>query len=83
MLIDHKADLNIQDNQGNTALHWAVRRHYTIIALMLIQAECNMDITDYVKNFFTFLPKIYLQFNLLNKIRTVKLPFILHVEKIY
>ena len=48
MLIEHKADLNIQDNQGNTALHWAVRRHYTIISLMLIQAECNMDITDYV-----------------------------------
>jgi ankyrin repeat protein len=52
MLIEYKADLNIQDNQGNTALHWAVRRHFTIIALMLIQAECNMDIADYVNNFW-------------------------------
>ena len=52
ILIEHKADLNMKDIQGNTALHWAVRRHYTIIALMLIQAECNMDLADQVNNNF-------------------------------
>lgn len=50
-LIEHKADLNFHDKRGNTALHWAVRRHYTIISLLLIQAECQMDVLDSVKNF--------------------------------
>ena len=47
-LTEHKADLNCRDKRGNTALHWAVRRHYTIIALLLIQAECHMDVLDSV-----------------------------------
>ena len=47
-LTEHKADLNCHDKRGNTALHWAVRRHYTIIALLLIQAECQMDVLDSV-----------------------------------
>jgi death-associated protein kinase len=48
-LIEYKADLNCHDKRGNTALHWAVRRHYTIIALLLMQAECQMDVLDSVK----------------------------------
>ena len=47
-LVDYKADLNYRDKRGNTGLHWAAKRHYTMIALLLIQAECNMDILDSV-----------------------------------
>lgn len=47
-LIDHKADLSCRDKRGNTALHWAVRRHYTHIAMLLIQGDCKMDILDMV-----------------------------------
>ncbi len=48
-LIEHKADLSCRDKRGNTALHWAVKRHYTHIALLLIQGDCKMDILDMVK----------------------------------
>lgn len=48
VLIDHNADLSCRDKRGNTALHWAVRRHYVHIALMLIQANCKMDVLDLV-----------------------------------
>lgn len=48
-LIEHKADLNCRDNRRNTALHWAVRRHFSMIALLLINADCNMDLLDSVK----------------------------------
>ena len=27
----------------------AVRRHYTMISLLLIQADCNMDVLDIVR----------------------------------
>lgn len=47
-LIEHKADLNCRDNRRNTALHWAVRRHFSLIALLLINAECKMDLLDSV-----------------------------------
>lgn len=45
-LTEYKSDLNCRDNRKNTALHWAVRRHYAHIALALIHAECNMDLLD-------------------------------------
>jgi ankyrin repeat protein len=48
ILIDYKSDLNCRDKRGNTALHWSVQRHYSLIALILIQAECNMDLLDTV-----------------------------------
>lgn len=48
ILIEYKSDLNCRDKRGNTALHWAVQRHYTFIALILIQGECNMDMLDAV-----------------------------------
>ena len=56
ILIDYKSDLNCRDKRGNTALHWSVQRHYSLIALILIQAECNMDLLDTV--FIIFIYKI-------------------------
>ena len=58
-LIEHKADLNCHDKRGNTALHWAVRRHYTLIALLLIQAECQMDVLDSVNKLNRYKANFY------------------------
>jgi ankyrin repeat protein len=49
-LFEHKTNLNIRDKRGNTALHWAVRRHYTPIVMVLIHApDINLDILDSVR----------------------------------
>ena len=40
------ADLNLQNNNGNTALIWASRNNYIEIAKLLIDAKCDLNLQD-------------------------------------
>jgi ankyrin repeat protein len=42
------APLDTQDQAGQTALHMALRRSHTEIALLLITKGCNFDLADEV-----------------------------------
>jgi ankyrin repeat protein len=46
MLIDAGADLNIQDNDVRTALHWCAVMNHPEIARMLIDAGADKTIRD-------------------------------------
>ncbi|GIY91721.1 death-associated protein kinase dapk-1 [Caerostris extrusa] len=45
-LIDGGADSDVTDKHGCTALHWALRRHHSAIAVILLQYGCNIDTVD-------------------------------------
>ncbi len=46
LLLDDKADVNIQDDNGNTALIWAVKCKNIDIARLLIKYNANIDIAN-------------------------------------
>jgi ankyrin repeat protein len=46
-LLNHLADINIQDAQGFTALHIAARKGLTEIAKMIISRGANVDLKDF------------------------------------
>jgi ankyrin repeat protein len=46
VLLDRKAEINRKDNQGDTALHAALKRRNEEIALILIKHGANIEITD-------------------------------------
>jgi len=47
-LIDAGADVNVQSNNGYTALIWAVRKNSLPIAQALLAAGANINLQDYV-----------------------------------
>ena len=48
-LIEVKCDLDEQDKWGNTALHLAIKRKYSNVAMMLLQAGADFDIGNCVR----------------------------------
>ena len=46
-LISGKVNVNIQNDHGNTALHWAAARGHTDSLELLIKAGAGLDIQDY------------------------------------
>jgi len=46
MLIDRKAELDVQDKNGYTALHFAAQEAHTEAARILLEHGANPDITD-------------------------------------
>jgi len=53
LLVTSGADLNIQDNRGNTALCRALYFSYKDIARMLIEAGADVNIRPEKENFMT------------------------------
>lgn len=51
VLIGLGANVDAQDNEGNTALHVATRTRHTAIAQLLLRAGANTELTDEVKRF--------------------------------
>lgn len=45
-LLEHGADVNVQDTEGSTALHWSVNGHATEIVRVLISHGANVNIQD-------------------------------------
>lgn len=53
MLLETGADMNIQDEDGSTALMCAAEHgHANIVKLFLSQPECDSSIVDVVRNKF-------------------------------
>ena len=48
VLIDASVELDFQDKWGNTALHMAIRRHYSPVAMQLLHAGADFDIVNCV-----------------------------------
>lgn len=51
VLIGLGANVDAQDNDGNTPLHVATRTRHTGIAQLLLKARANTEITDAVNRF--------------------------------
>ena len=50
MLLDAGAEVNIQDDDGSTALMCACEHgHENMVRLLLAQPDCDMDIKDHVR----------------------------------
>lgn len=47
-LIEAKSELDDQDRWGNTALHLAIKRKYSNVAMMLLQAGADFDLGNCV-----------------------------------
>ena len=45
-LIEQKADINVRDNRGTTALYWAVVNNHTEIAKLLIDNGADAKTMD-------------------------------------
>lgn len=49
LLLQSGADVNIQDEDGSTALMCAAEHHHIeIVKLLLAQPDCDLSIRDYV-----------------------------------
>lgn len=49
LLLQSGADMNIQDEDGSTALMCAAEHHHIeIVKLLLAQSDCDLSIRDYV-----------------------------------
>ena len=46
LLVENGADLDIQDNEGKTALIWAVKKEYFKIVKLLVENRADLDIQD-------------------------------------
>ena len=50
-LTDAKCDVDDQDKYGNTALHLAIRRKYSNVAMVLLHSGADFDISNCVSRF--------------------------------
>lgn len=49
LLLESGADINIQDEDGSTALMCAAEHHHIeVVKLLLAHPDCDLTITDYV-----------------------------------
>ena len=46
LLLEHGADANIQDINGDTPLHWSVRRGFFKVSQLLIESGCNINVQN-------------------------------------
>ena len=46
LLISHKADLNVRDQAGRTALMWAIRKYHKDIATLLVEKGADLNVKD-------------------------------------
>jgi len=55
LLLEAGADINIQDEDGSTALMCAAEHgHLEIVKLLLAQPDCDVTIVDYVSSLHLF-----------------------------
>ena len=86
-LVESKTDVDEQDKWGNTALHLAIRRHYSQVAMLLLHTGADFDLVNCVSGHPASDLSNFLELHFNNVRRTflfspVTLPFISHAVRV-